>query len=218
MAAMRFSFARLGTLVAVLLAFLSANAPAQQKDNEKWIPLFNGKDLTGWTVKLTKHDVGVNFNDTFRVEDGVLKVSYDKWKSFDGQFGHLYTKEKYSHYRLRVEYRFIGKQCPGGPSWALRNSGAMLHAQSPESMRKDQEFPVSVELQYLGGDGKNKRPTANMCSPGTHVVMNGKPLRILGNDAFRPSVRPRVRSSMKEHQLPPSLPPRAYGEPPQKRP
>jgi hypothetical protein len=174
MAAMRLSFARLGALVAVLLAFVSAPAPAQDKDKEKWISLFNGKDLTGWTVKFTKHDAGVNFNDTFRVEDGVLKVNYDKWKSFDGQFGHLYTKEKYSHYRLRVEYRFVGKQCPGGPGWAVRNSGAMLHAQSPESMRKDQDFPVSVELQYLGGDGKNKRPTANMCSPGTHVVMDGK--------------------------------------------
>jgi hypothetical protein len=50
----------------------------------------------------------------------------------------------------------------------------MLHCQSPESMRTDQEFPVSVEVQFLGGDGKKPRSTANVCTPGTHIVMNDK--------------------------------------------
>src|SRR5688572_26464612 len=52
-----------------------------------WIPLFNGKDLSDWTIKFAKHDVGENFNDTFRVEDGLLKVRYDKWPAFNGEFG-----------------------------------------------------------------------------------------------------------------------------------
>src|SRR5262249_26335296 len=112
--------------------------------------------------------------DTFRVEDGVLKVSYDKYKEFDGQFGHLFYKDRFSHYVIRVEYRFVGEQCKGGPGWALRNSGIMFHCQSPESMRKDQEFPVSIERRLRGGPGRGERPTASVGTPGTNIVTDGK--------------------------------------------
>ena len=145
-----------------------------QKTPETWIPLFNGKDLTGWTPKFKGHLLGENYRDTFRVENGVLKVAYDQYPEFKGEFGHLFWKEKFSHYRLRVEYRFVGEQTRGGPGWAFRNSGLMLHCQMPESMEKDQEFPVSIEVQLLGGGGTGTRSTANLCTPGTHVVMDGK--------------------------------------------
>lgn len=158
-----------------ILLFAAVNAPAQDTPAaEKWIPLFNGKDLSGWTPKIRGYTLGENHGNTFRVEDGVLKVAYDQYAKFDGKFGHLFWKEPLSHYRLRVEYRFVGQQTPGGPGWAFRNSGLMLHCQPPETMEKNQEFPVSIEVQLLGGDGKNTRPTANLCTPGTHVVMNGK--------------------------------------------
>ncbi len=140
----------------------------------KWIPLFDGKSLEGWTPKIKGYPAGENYADTFRVEDGVLKVSYDKYEKFDSKFGHLFYKTKYGKYRLRVEYRFVGQQCAGGPGWANRNSGVMVHGQTPESMRQDQDFPVSIEVQFLGGDGKKPRTTANVCSPGTHIVMHGK--------------------------------------------
>ena len=167
----------LGTLSVVSLALATAaiDARGQDKADEKgWIALFNGKDLDGWTPKIKGYPAGENYADTFRVEDGVLKVSYDKYSKFDGKFGHLFYKTPFSHYRLRVEYRFVGEQCPGGPSWAIRNSGAMIHGQTPESMGKDQEFPVSIEVQFLGGNGRDKRPTANVCTPGTNIVMGGK--------------------------------------------
>jgi hypothetical protein len=178
---------KLATAVAMTVGFLfAATSLAPAKDGpkeEKWISLFNGKDLEGWTPKITGYDAGVNYADTFRVEDGVLKVRYDKYDKFDGKFGHLFYKQKFSHYRLRVEYRFVGEQPPGGPSWAFRNSGVMIHGQTPESMRKDQEFPVSIEVQYLGGDGKKKRSTGNVCSPGTHIVMGGKLIKQHCNDS-----------------------------------
>lgn len=136
--------------------------------------LFNGKDLTGWTAKIKGHELGDNFADTFRVEDGLLKVSYDGYENFDGQFGHLFFEKEFSHYRFRVEYRFVGDQAAGGPKWAIRNSGVMIHGQPPETMTKDQNFPVSIEVQLLGGKGTGERPTANLCTPGTNVVMNGK--------------------------------------------
>jgi 3-keto-disaccharide hydrolase len=139
-----------------------------------WVPLFNGKDLNGWTPKFKGHPAGDNFRNTFRVEDGVLRVAYDQYPKFDGEFGHLFWKEKLSHYRLRVEYRFVGQQTPGGPSWGFRNSGVMIHSEPPESMDKDQDFPVSIEVQLLGGAGAGHRPTANVCTPGTHVVIDGK--------------------------------------------
>jgi hypothetical protein len=149
-----------------------------QADEKTWIPLFNGRDLAGWTPKFTHHDLGVNLHDTFRVEDGLLKVRYDKWTAFNGEFGHLFYKEPFSYYRLAAEYRFVGEQLPAaGPrlGWAVRNNGLMLHAPDPKTMVKDQDFPISLEVQLLGGLGDGRpRTTANLCTPGTHVVHNGK--------------------------------------------
>jgi hypothetical protein len=163
------------TAASALLA-LPATADEKPKDAGEWVPLFNGKNLDGWTPKITGYDLGDNYADTFRVENGVLAVRYDKYKDgeFGGKFGHLFYKEKFSHYRLKVEYRFVGEQCKGGEGWALRNSGVMFHCQEPETMTKDQKFPVSIEAQFLGGLGKGNRPTNNLCSPGTNVVLGGK--------------------------------------------
>ena len=147
-----------------------ANDPAKQE----WIQLFNGRDLAGWTAKFAKHDLGVNLNDTFRVENGVLAVRYDKWAEFGNEFGHLFYKEPFSYYRVAAEYRFVGEQMRGGPAWAMRNNGLMLHAPDPRTMLRDQDFPISIEVQLLGGLGDGKpRTTANLCTPGTHVVMKG---------------------------------------------
>jgi hypothetical protein len=154
---------------------LSGYATEQNKPAEsRWISLFNGKNLDGWKVKITGHELNDNYGKTFRVEDGVLKVCYDQYDTFGGKFGHIFYKEKFSRYRLRLEYRFVGEQVPGGPGWALRNNGIMLHCQSPESMTKDQNFPVSIEVQLLGGNGKDKRSTGNLCTPGTNVVMDDR--------------------------------------------
>ncbi len=141
-----------------------------------WIQLFNGRDLTGWSPKLTHHELGDNYGDTFRVENGLLQVRYDHYQDgFKSSFGHLFYEKPFSYYRLRIEYRFVGEQVAQGPgTWAQRNSGIMFHAQPPQTMTKEQDFPISIEAQLLGGlsDGK-ARPTANMCSPGTEVVVNG---------------------------------------------
>ncbi len=143
--------------------------------DDEWVELFNGQDLTGWTPKIAGHKAGDNFADTFRVKDGAIVVSYDKYDGdFNDRFGHLFYKEPFSDYLLQFEYRIVGEQAPNAPEWALRNSGVMIHGQTPESMDLDQDFPVSIEVQYLAGDGKQPRSTANLCTPGTHVVMNGK--------------------------------------------
>jgi hypothetical protein len=98
-------------------------------------------------------------------------VRYDSYEDFGNQYGHIFYKEPFSYYLLQVEYRFIGEQAPGGEGWAYRNSGAMLHSQNPESMLQDQDFPISIEGQFLGGNGTDERSTCNLCTPGTNVVM-----------------------------------------------
>jgi len=141
---------------------------------EEWIPLFNGRNLDGWIVKFTNYPLGENPHDTVRVEDGLLQVRYDKWTAFNGEFGHVFYKTPFSYYRLVIEYRFVGEQVKGGAGWAVRNNGLMLHAPDPRTMTLNQDFPISLEAQLLGGLGDGKpRPTGNLCTPGTHVVMNG---------------------------------------------
>jgi hypothetical protein len=151
-----------------------ANTRSKPPEN-KWIKLFNGKDMKGWTVKINHHDAGDNFANTFRVEDGILKVRYDKYGKFNEQFGHLFYNQPFSHYRLVVEYRITGEWKKDAPEYTLRNSGIMYHSQDPKTILHDQDWPISIEFQLLAGldDGK-PRPTGNMCSPGTDVVYQGK--------------------------------------------
>lgn len=149
-------------------------APNSTATPTEWINLLNEDNLDGWIVKFTTQQVGVNYKDTFRVENGILKVSYENYEQFGGEFGHIFYHQPYSSYRLRMEYRFTGNQLPGSPEWAYRNAGIMFHAQAPQTMAVDQEFPVCVELQMLGGNGVDDRPTANMCSPSSHVTIDGK--------------------------------------------
>jgi hypothetical protein len=157
----------------IILFFVDLVGYAQHSKGE-WIQLFNGKDLTGWTPKIRGYPAGENFGNTFRVEDGIMKVSYDQYDKFDLRYGHIFYNESFGDYIFRVEYRFVGEQCQDGQGWALRNSGIMVHGQTPETMDLDQNFPVSIEVQLLGGNGQDARTTGNLCTPGTNVVMDEK--------------------------------------------
>ena len=161
-------------LLVLILSCCFAPKQEQAAETEEWIQLFNGKDLEGWTIKMTKHQIDENYNNTFRVENGLMITRYDQYEKFGGEYGHIFYNTPFSHYKLRVEYRVVGEQVNGGAGWAVKNSGVMFHAQSPQSMLIDQEFPVSVEAQFLGGLGDGERSTGNLCTPGTHVVMDGE--------------------------------------------
>ena len=158
--------------IVLLIAITVLTATAQGA--EKWQQLFNGKNLNGWTPKIRGYDFGENFGNTFRVKDGVMQVGYEAYGPFQERFGHIFYKTPYSNYRFRVEYRFFGDQSQGGPGWAFRNSGVMVHCQDPKTMTKNQSIPVSIEVQLLGGSTEGKRTTSNLCTPGTNVVMQGK--------------------------------------------
>ena len=145
-------------------------AQSPSAGREDWESIFNGKNLDGWVVKLAHHEVGDNFGDTFRVENGLIRVSYDHYPEFNSRFGHLFYRKKLSHFRLRMDYRFYGEQMKDGPPYAKLNSGVMFHSQAPETILKEQNWPISVEAQYLAGG----RTTMNVCTPGTEIHRNGE--------------------------------------------
>lgn len=158
-----------------LLTFLSISCGHKAMESkEDWQPLFNGKDLSGWDIKIKGYPVNDNYKNTFRVEDSMLRVVYRDYSAFDNHFGHLYTQVPYSYYKLRLQYRFTGEHLADAPSWADRNSGVMLHSQSAASMGLLQDFPVSLEFQFLCGNGKDTVSTGNVCTPGTYIDFNGQ--------------------------------------------
>jgi hypothetical protein len=168
--------------LAYLLLFFISCAVRRQTGTSDWIQLFNGKDLHDWTIKIKDHPLNDNWGNTFRVEGGVLKVRYDAYDSFNRQYGHIYYKKPFSYYLLELEYRFVGEQVKGGEGWALRNSGAMLHCQPPQTIALEQDFPICLEMQLLGGNGSDPRTTGNLCTPATNVVLN--------EELFTPHLKP----------------------------
>jgi len=153
----------------------SCNNKEEEKDknDEEWVSLFNGKDLSGWDIKIKDHPLNENYKNTFRIEDSLLRVSYSDYEKFDNQFGHFYTQQPYSYYKLKLQYRFVGDHVADAPVWADRNSGVMLHSQSAKSMELHQDFPVSLEFQFLCGNGKDTVATGSVCTPGTFITYNG---------------------------------------------
>ena len=165
-------------LFSLFIVLLVGNIMINNNDNnpnDEWLTIFNGKDLTGWNMKIKDHKLGDNYKNTFKVENGNLKVSYENYDSFDNKFGHIfYSKRKFKNYHISLEYKFSGVHLKGAPGWSVKNSGIMLHCQDPKTMLVDQDFPVSAEVQLLGGLGSGKRTTANVCSPGSDVYIEDK--------------------------------------------
>lgn len=160
---------------AVLLApLLLLGSCAGSPDAEPWQPLFDGRSLAGWTPKISGFALGEDPLGTFVAEDGAIRVRYDRYERFAGRFGHLAYRTPFSAYRLRFEYRFTGTQLPDVAAWQQSNSGIMLHGQDPATMARDQQFPVSLEMQLLGAERAEPGPTGNLCTPGTNVVMDGR--------------------------------------------
>ncbi|TDS12501.1 3-keto-disaccharide hydrolase [Sphingobacterium paludis] len=171
---MKITFLSVLAASTIFLACATKTNTTSTAGKPKAIQLFNGKDIKNWTPKIRLHETGDNYANTFRVEDGLLKVRYDGYDEFNQQYGHLAYNTPYSYYLLRLEYRFVDEQTKGGEDWAWRNSGAMLHGQDPKTMLKDQDFPISIEGQLLGGNGTDARTTSNLCTPGTNVVIQEK--------------------------------------------
>jgi hypothetical protein len=161
------------TLTCLLFSFNQKNTD-QTIGEKKWVSIFNGKNLEGWTMKISGYPLGENFGNTFRVENGILSIRYDQYDSFRNKFGALYYKKKLSNYRLKAEYRFVGETTVGAPIWGYRDSGVQYHSQAPNSLGLKQPFPVCLEYNLHGGNGKDERPVGEICASGTTVEINGQ--------------------------------------------
>ncbi|WP_411893443.1 DUF1080 domain-containing protein [Winogradskyella sp. A2] len=170
-------FIRFTLVCALAISILACKKETTRKVKieNQWVNLVSKNNLDDWIVKIKGHPVGYNFNNTFKVEDQVLKVDYTEYlDTFNNTFGHIYYKEPYSNYKLRLDYRFLDNQVADGEAWAYKNSGVMIHCEDPRNIPLDQGFPVSIEVQLLGGNGTDERPTANLCTPGTHVEIDNQ--------------------------------------------
>lgn len=166
--------ASLGVLVYLLCPIVLSSCNTSVKPVEQWEQIFNGKDLSGWQIKISGYALNDNYKNTFSAKDGYLRVSYDGYEEFNNRFGHIFYKEKLSHFKLNLDYRFYGQQVAGAPDWAYKNSGVKFHSQAPVDIPRDQQLLVAVEAQILGGRGEEARPTGNVCTAGTHIEMKGK--------------------------------------------
>ena len=162
-------------LITLLLAFACQAPSSQEHETPKpqWKTLFNGADLDGWIVKIHGYELGDNYANTFRVEDSLLTVNYTDYENYGEKYGALIYEEPFESYRLKVEYRFVGDTAIGAPSWGYRDNGIQYHGQSPQSIGKDQPFPVCLEFNLHGGDGENERPNGQICTIGTKVKIGG---------------------------------------------
>ena len=160
-------------IIPVLLLSFSDRTPVLKE--AKWKMLFNGKNLDGWKMKIAGFPLGENFGNTFRVENGILSIRYDQYgENFNSRFGAIYYDKKLKNYRLKVEYRFVGETAPGAPTWGYRDSGIQYHGQDPATIELKQPFPVCIEYNLHGGNGKDERPTGEICTPGTSVEIKGE--------------------------------------------
>lgn len=157
-------------LVLPLSLLLIGAAPVEPR----WERIFDGRSLAGWTPKITGQAAGEDALGMFVVRGGAIRVSHANYRKFAGEFGHLFWKTPLKAYRLRLDYRFFGQSLTGIADWQASNSGVMIDAQAPTTMARDQQFPVSLEVQLLGSPRPTPEPTGNLCTPGTTVVFAGK--------------------------------------------
>lgn len=116
------------------------------------VSLFNGKDLSGWTLDTPARD-SLPKGREVELKDGILTIdtrTVNWWEANPPSFivrdgllvsmgmprGHLITEKSFSNYKLLIEYRF--SRNPG-------NCGALVHASTPR--RLYDMFPQSIEVQ-----------------------------------------------------------------------
>jgi hypothetical protein len=156
--------ARSASLVITLTVVTGASArPDDPKADAGVIRLFNGKDLSGWTVFIDPKTKGYSPDSSpdrvFQVEDGMIHVSGER-------FGGLTTKDEYENYRLTVEFKWGEKKWPPRAD-AKRDSGILVHCVGPDKI-----WTKSIECQVQEGDCGDF-----WLVDGTSITIDGKVVR-----------------------------------------
>lgn len=122
------------------LLVLSLLAAAQEAEAPReTTPLFNGKDLSGFTTWL-QASATEDPKKVFTVHDGMIHASGDG-------MGYVATAKPWRDYRLTLEYKW-GTRTDGGKY--VRNSGVLVHAGRDGEAGKGAWAP-SIEVQLAQG-------------------------------------------------------------------
>ncbi|MCP4642987.1 MAG: DUF1080 domain-containing protein [bacterium] len=109
------------------------------------VPLFNGRDLSGFYTFIRDRGRGQDPKNVFTVQDGLLHISGEEW-------GCVTTEEEYENYHLVAEFKW------GEKVWApredkARDSGVLLHS-AGEDGGYGGIWMHSIECQVIeGGTG-----------------------------------------------------------------
>lgn len=135
-----------GWLAFMRFFFFAALAVSCIPARGEWRDLFNGKDLSGWTVTLAKHRPGEDPDKLVQVRDGAIHMYADTDPSATVPFGVITHEGNFSRFHLTLEYRWLEKRFAPRKE-ALRDAGLLYHVQSAETI-----WPDSVEYQIQEGD------------------------------------------------------------------
>ena len=139
----------LGLLLLALVLIAGCNSTCCDKSCG-WKPLFEGTEKNG-NFKI--HIAGENnytpdlaFEDMFEFDGGEIKVLY-KWQADNAPYAALYTKQEYSNYDLKFEYKW-GERKFAPRKNDKRDAGLLLHIHE----FTDNSWPRCIECQVQEGD------------------------------------------------------------------
>jgi len=92
-----------------------AGCATHPHEGHRWISLFNGHDLSGWTVCCQPKDEGRNF---WRVEDGAIVC--DSMGRKDHNYVWLLSENEYSDFELRLKFQ-VFRQSSGNSGLQFRS-------------------------------------------------------------------------------------------------
>lgn len=145
------------------------------RDNDGFRQLFNGKDWDGWYLKLKSGDTHQAY-EVFTIEDdGVIHVFNDSFPdSMDVgpgtkclTHGMMFTKEKFSRYIIRFEYKW-GKKIANNFHEFQYDAGMYYH------ILEDAVFPKGIEFQVRYDHLTDTNHTGDFWATGTHFDWTSK--------------------------------------------
>jgi len=117
---------------ALLIIFSSVMSLATLTGCAQKKMLWNGKDFTGWKLRLPGCDEEPA--SVWSVKEGVIHCN-------GVPNGYLRTTEEYSNYKLHLEWRWVEGD------YRKRNSGVLVHVLGPDKI-----WPKCIEAQLHSGD------------------------------------------------------------------